>query len=111
MRNISLPHLKFSEWYRWRNRNEYPLKTYPGVYLISITPKNDLAGKEPSFEDVVYIGMTNSRLGLCGRWNQFFNSVLGKGGHSGGMRVFLDKGHYDTWKDFCMLQRWALSVI
>jgi hypothetical protein len=100
MRNISLPHLKFSEWYEWKNRNEYPLKTSPGVYLLSITPKSDLAGKEPSFEDVVYIGMTNSRLGLCGRWNQFFNSVSGKGGHSGGMRVFLDKGHYDTWKDY-----------
>lgn len=75
------------------------MRDFPGVYLISITPNNELAGEEPSFEDVVYIGMTNSRQGLCGRWNQFSRAALGNGKHSGGKRVYLDKGRYDTWND------------
>jgi hypothetical protein len=108
MRNISFPPLQFSEWYEWTNRNNYPMKDFPGVYLISITPKSDLAGKKPNFEDVVYIGMTNSRRGLRGRWMQFFNAVLGNGKHSGGKRVFSDKGHYETWSDYLYVA--AMSV-
>lgn len=99
MKTISLPHLKFSEWYEWNNRNEYPLRKFPGVYLISIAPNKELAGKEPCFADVVYIGMTNSQQGLCGRWRQFFNAIKGKSKHSGGKSVFSDKGHYDKWND------------
>lgn len=111
MRSISVPYLKFSDWYEWKNRNEYPLKNFPGIYLISITLNSKLAGKKTCFEDVVYIGMTNSQQGLCGRWNQFSKAILGNGKHSGGKRVFSDNGHYDTWKNsFLYLYIAAMGV-
>jgi hypothetical protein len=100
MRTITLPELTFSPWYQWKNRNSYPLRDYPGVYLISITHQPDLEGREPAFEDVVYIGMTNSRQGLKGRWQQFDNAVCGKRGHSGGNTIFGYKGHYTTWQTY-----------
>ena len=98
MRTISLPELTFSNWYQWNKRNQYSLRDYPGVYLISITDKPDLEGREPTFEDVVYIGMTNSRQGLKGRWQQFANAISGKRGHSGGNTIFRQKGHNTTWQ-------------
>ena len=100
MRTISLPKLTFSPWYQWKNRSAYPLRDYPGVYLISITVKPDLEGRDPAFEDVVYIGMTNSRQGLKGRWQQFANAIGGKRGHSGGNTIFAHHGHYTTWQTY-----------
>lgn len=90
------PELKFSNWYKWEDRNSFPDKTCPGVYMISITDKN-LEGKEPAFEDVVYVGMTNSQGGLQSRWNQFNNSINGKSGHSGGNTINTSLGNYSLW--------------
>jgi len=37
------------------------------MYLMAISDKN-LSDTTPEYEDVVYIGMTNSQKGLKGRW-------------------------------------------
>lgn len=89
--------MKFCPWFAWEKRGNVLLCKKPGIYLLSITRKN-LEGLPTNWGDVSYIGMTNSRQGLLGRWQQFFNSVRGKDGHSGGNTVFADLGHYETWK-------------
>jgi hypothetical protein len=99
MREITLPELKFSTWYKWENRGEYNLKKYPGVYIISITEKNNLEGTKPYWRDAVYVGMTTSKKGLAGRWRQFDRSIKGKNGHSGGTSIFKAKGKYDLWEE------------
>lgn len=91
------PKLEFSKWIKWENRNRFPNKQWPGVYMLAIANKN-LEDKKPSFKDVVYIGMTNSHGGLISRWNQFDNSIHNKPGHSGGKIVFKDLGNYKNWK-------------
>ena len=88
MRNITIPCLQFSKWYKWENKKKYYLKKYPGVYIISITDKNNLENTQPNWKDVDYIGMTNSQNGLAGRWQQFSSSIKGNSGHSGGNKVF-----------------------
>jgi hypothetical protein len=96
MRSAEMPELKFTPWVTWKNRKKIPLCEMPGVYLLAITRKN-LDGQTPQWSDVSYIGMTNSRKGLAGRWHQFFNSIRGKKGHSGGNTIFGDLGHYSSW--------------
>ena len=91
------PKLKFSKWYKWTDRKEFPWKKHPGVYMISITHKN-LKDTKVNYKDVVYIGMTNSNGGLKSRWNQFDKSIHGKRGHSGGNTIYTDLGHYSKWK-------------
>ena len=95
-RNIEFPELKFSEWYSWANRRDIEGSEYPGVYMIAISDK-ELSGQRPQYLDVSYIGMTNSHKGLEGRWYQFYQSIRGKSGHSGGRTVYKKIGHYDTW--------------
>jgi len=97
MRSVSIPEMKFCPWFAWENRRQVPLCKMPGIYLLSITRRN-LEGLSPKWADVSYIGMTNSRQGLVGRWQQFFDAVREKRGHSGGNTVCADLGHYDSWK-------------
>ena len=91
-----MPKLSYSPWVPWEERNRIDSSKYPGIYLIAISTK-DLSGLSPSYKDVVYIGITNSKQGLKGRWQQFFNSIRGKSGHSGGNTVYRHLGHYDNW--------------
>ena len=97
MRQIEIPALNFSPWYAWDARRTVPQGNMPGVYLLSISRKN-LAGCTTDWPDVSYIGMTNSRQRLRGRWQQFFNSIRGMNGHSGGKAVYRALGHYDHWE-------------
>jgi hypothetical protein len=96
MRQIEIPAMNFSHWYAWDDRRNVPQGDMPGIYLLSISRKN-LAGCAADWSDVSYIGMTNSQKGLFGRWQQFFNSIRGKSGHSGGNTIFRALGHYDKW--------------
>lgn len=91
------PKLKFSRWIRWKNREKFHEKYWPGVYMLAITNKN-LEDKKPNLKDVVYVGMTNSHGGLISRWNQFNNSIHGEPGHSGGKTVYKNLGNYKNWK-------------
>ena len=97
MRRISIPKMKFCPWFAWEDRRDVPQREKPGIYLLAITRKN-LAGLPLEWADVSYIGMTHSRQGLLGRWQQFFNSVRGKDGHSGGNTVVKDLGLYESWR-------------
>ena len=98
----NMPPLNFSKWMSWGKRFEFADRKEPGVYMISIT-ENDLEGKEPRYEDVVYIGMTTSQGGLLHRWKQFDNSItkgeyLKGNGNSGGDSAFKDLGNYKDWQ-------------
>ncbi|MCQ1537137.1 hypothetical protein FTO70_15935 [Methanosarcina sp. KYL-1] len=88
--------IDFSKWILWEERGDFELKHYPGIYMISITDKN-LHGLKVDYKDVVYIGMTNSRKGLCGRWKQLDNTIKGKEGHNGGRTIRSKLGPYDDW--------------
>jgi|SRR3990172_3664390 len=58
-----------------------------GVYAIAYTPSN-LSGRPFSWRrEIIYIGMTNSVLGLKGRLKQFDNTIAGNTGHGGADRV------------------------
>lgn len=92
-----VPKLKFSEWIPWKKRGRFKRAYFPGIYMIAITRKN-LEGMKPHHRDVKYIGMTNSKTGLYGRWNQFDQSIKGRPGHSGGWTVYYDLGSYNRWK-------------
>jgi hypothetical protein len=107
-RTIEVPELVFTEWYLWEKRTSIKNSNYPGIYMIAIS-KNNLSGHRPSYKDVCYIGMTNSHKGLQGRWYQFYRSIQGKSGHSGGNTVFRALGHYNTWSERLFVC--ALTVI
>lgn len=92
-----IPSLRFSHWYRWAERAEVPGCRDAGVYLLSITPRNDLAGTPPDLRDVVYIGMSNNVGGLVQRWAAFDRTIRGGAGHSGGRTIREHHGLYPTW--------------
>ena len=94
-----MPILDFSKWYWWEKRSEFPGKTNPGVYAIAITEK-DLDNGSFNWENVVYIGMSNSRKGLEDRWSFLVCAIKNKpnGHHSGGIRIYESRGHYKEWK-------------
>jgi len=106
---IEIPKLEFSNWTLWSNRNNTENRRFPGVYLIAISNK-ELSGIKPTYDDVSYIGMTNSKNGLCGRWSQFNRSIHGKTGHSGGNTVYKKLGHYDNWPKGLKLYVSSMSV-
>ncbi len=81
-------HMKFSNWIKWPNREDKlnDLK-YPGVYVI-VYNKQDM--NDTSFawiEEIIYVGMTNSKKGLKRRLRQFENTIFGKEGHGGAKRA------------------------
>jgi len=96
MRTIEIPELSFTKWFKWENRDNIPNVQYPGVYLIAITDKL-LEGIKPQWNDVSYVGMTNSKGGLRSRWRQFDRSIRGKSGHSGGKTIYKLLGNYESW--------------
>ena len=77
--------LQYSKFLAWKNRSTYPNFHYPGVYAISICEFN-LAGRDFSWEHVVYIGMTTTSLKQ--RLYGFHRAIHGKRGHSGGNTMY-----------------------
>lgn len=103
MRTVEIPKLSYSVWHLWEERNTILGARDPGVYLIAISDKS-LAGENPEYTDVCYIGMTNSQERLKGRWAQFAQEIQRTrprrekpSVHSGGSSVFRKLGHYDKW--------------
>lgn len=92
-----MPEMEFSMWYEWDHRHSYTHRCRPGVYLIAITNRKNLAGTQTKWKDVVYIGMTNSVNGLAGRWYQLDRTIKGGHGHSGGKSMRKALGDYGTW--------------
>lgn len=93
MRKIEMPEMKFTKWHKWEEREQkIPDCNKPGIYLISITDNNGLEDKPHDWKDVSYIGMSNSKAGLKGRWHQFDKAMqTGKPVHSGGLKVHKDQ--------------------
>lgn len=78
---------RFSNWTKWTDRNNLENILYPGIYALAYTDKN-ISNRPFSFrKEIVYFGMTNSRGGLKSRLQQFENTIAGKTGHGGAMRV------------------------
>lgn len=97
MSALTIPILEFTRWHRWENRNSIADSQYPGVYVLAIT-NQDLEGLEVEYDQVCYIGMSNSKKGLKGRWGQFAQAIKGnRGRHSGGDTTFRHLGPYNTW--------------
>lgn len=83
---------KFSKWIKWTERNELGGINYPGIYAIAKSPKS-LHGTQFSWrQNIIYIGMTNSKAGLRGRLRQFEDTINGKSGHGGALRVIYEHG-------------------
>lgn len=59
------------------------------MYALAISDKN-IAGMQFRYsEEIVYFGMTNSKLGLRGRLNQFSDTIHRKRNNHGGAQRFL----------------------
>jgi hypothetical protein len=78
---------RFSDWVRWRERDECDGIKQPGVYVIAL-PAKLLANRRFSWSrDIVYVGMTNSLAGLAGRLQQFDRTMAGTLRHGGADRM------------------------
>lgn len=77
---------KFSPWVAWDERDSLVAAQYPGIYCIALS-NEPLVGTPFSMKPVIYIGMSNARSGLKGRLQQFDNTLQGRQGHGGALRV------------------------
>lgn len=90
---------RFSNWYKWKNRNDAENIKFPGIYIIAVSTKN-LAGETFNWlSEIKYVGMTNSMAGLKGRLKQFDNTICGKTGHGGADRFRYKYQNYDELID------------
>jgi hypothetical protein len=78
----------FSTWIRWSKRDQLgKILKFPGVYAIAVSDKNLASAPFEWSEEIIYVGMTNSKGGLESRLQQFENTIIGKRGHGGAARV------------------------
>lgn len=68
----------FSKWVKWDKRNNLNNVDFPGVYIIALCENNIEGNNFDWREDIIYIGMTNSKKGLIGRLKQFDNTIMAK---------------------------------
>ncbi len=86
----------FSTWMKWRDRNELDDLEYPGIYSIALSSE-DISNTPFSWrQEIIYVGMTNSKGGLKSRLQQFDNTIKGKVGHGGAHRVRFKYPSYDN---------------
>jgi len=80
----------FSEWVHINRKDELLRHGHncPGIYAIAYSNDN-ISGKAFDYiEDIIYFGMSRSKLGLKGRLYQFFSVINEKGQqHSGAKRI------------------------
>ena len=84
--------MRFSPWERFENREKLRGFRFPGIYALAISSRN-IAGTPFGYvKEIVYFGMTNSRVGLRGRLNAFNNTLRDKSGpgHGGAERFRYD---------------------
>ncbi len=80
--------MKFSNWIKWSDRNKLNDLQCPGVYAISYNEHDINDNSFDWIREIIYIGMTKSKMGLKRRLGQFDNTIFGKGNnHSGAKRV------------------------
>ena len=86
----------FSNWTRWRDRDQLPGIKFPGVYVIAMSDKDIASTPFTWRKEIIYIGMTNSKGGLKSRLQQFENTINGKEGHGGAVRVRFKHRDYNA---------------
>lgn len=59
---------RFSNWYKWKNRNDAENIKFPGIYIIAVSTKNLESEIFNWLSEIKYVGMTNSMAGLKGRF-------------------------------------------
>ena len=96
MPKIDIPKLQFSAWHKWVDRHSIKGVDQPGIYLLAISSKS-LVEVDSDYADVCYIGMTVSKNGLRGRWQQLDRSLRGLGGHSGANSIIANLGEVSGW--------------
>lgn len=80
--------LRFSKWSAFYDRDSLKDTRFPGVYALAISKKN-IAGMPFKYsEEIAYFGMTNSKLGIRGRLNQFNDTIRRKRDNHGGAQRF-----------------------
>ena len=78
--------MKFSNWIKWSDKNKLNDLQYPGVYVISYN-KTGINNKSFDWiEEIIYVGMTNSKKGIKNRLRQFDNTICWKGNNHGGAK-------------------------
>lgn len=92
----ALPQLAWSEWKPWSQREEIENCDWEGVYRIAVGDPRSLYLKN-GWNRVRYIGMSlraedperpERPTGLRKRWLELDRAMKGRGGHSGGNRIF-----------------------
>lgn len=91
--NINLD--DFSNWKKWTNREKLENIKFPGIYYIAYSNENLEDKNFTWIKDIIYIGMTNSKGGLKNRLQQFENTISGKVGHGGAVRVLYKYSKYE----------------
>lgn len=88
--------MEFSHWVTWPGRKDLNNLQYPGVYVISYN-KHNMNNKSFNWiEEIIYVGMTNSKKGIKNRLRQFDNTICWKGNnHGGAKRVRYKYKDYD----------------
>jgi len=97
---------KFSNWFKWENRNKTENIKFPGIYILAVSIKNLEGKKFDWIPEVEYVGMTNSVAGLKGRLKQFDNTIIGKTGHGGADRFRYKYQNYNE-----LINKLYVSVI
>ncbi|MCU0784161.1 MAG: hypothetical protein MUF81_08990 [Verrucomicrobia bacterium] len=69
---------------------------YPGIYAIALSDEDIASTPFTWRKEIIYIGMTNSKGGLKSRLQQFENTINGKDGHGGAVRVRFKHRNYNT---------------
>jgi len=78
---------RFTNWVKWEDRNKLEGIKYPGIYCIAVSDK--ILNEFNFIQDLVYIGMTNSKGGLKSRLRQFDATIRKIRTHHGGADRFL----------------------
>jgi len=97
---------KFSNWFKWENKNKAENIKFPGIYILAVSTKNLEGKKFDWILEVEYVGMTNSMAGLKGRLKQFNNTIIGKTGHGGADRFRYEYQNYNE-----LINKLYVSVI
>jgi hypothetical protein len=86
----------FSNWTRWRERDQLPGKEFPGVYVIALADEDIASTPFAWREEIIYIGMTISKGGLKSRLQKFDDTINKKEGHGGATRVRFKHRDYNV---------------
>jgi hypothetical protein len=83
----------FTDWVKFESIKDFENLKNPGVYIIAFSEDEDFLERNKSFdfiEEIVYVGMTNSKKGLKGRLYQLYKELENednKQHHGGGQRM------------------------